>query len=175
MKQRRFWKQFWKQVDVRTPLECWGYKGPHNKDGYGIFSHAGYRELAHRLAWISERHPIPKRKNANHLCVDNPGCCNPDHLYIGTQADNVRDANRIGSYDWKEHLTPIWVRTGPGRKHKEINPTIAKNILELNRRGKNVAYISRESGVSRHLVNRLIDNTGRNVRNPRPNLLDFIT
>ena len=51
---------------------------------------AGEHELTHRAAWRMYRGPITQGAFVLHTC-DNPRCVNPDHLYLGTQADNVRD------------------------------------------------------------------------------------
>jgi len=50
----------------------------------------GERTSAHRAAWILWRGPIPDGMFALHHC-DNPACINPDHIYLGTQMDNMRD------------------------------------------------------------------------------------
>src|SRR5579863_7137496 len=58
----------------------------------------GYAQLhvsAHRLAWELVNGPIPKGMHALHRC-DNSRCCNPDHLFLGTQADNMADMRRKG-------------------------------------------------------------------------------
>lgn len=70
---------------------CWEWIGHRDPRGYGRFCVKASREvLAHRLAWVVHRGPIPDGMHVLHHC-DNPPCCNPDHLYLGTNADNVRD------------------------------------------------------------------------------------
>jgi len=68
---------------------------------------------AHRVAWILSRGPIPGGMLVCHHC-DNPPCCNPDHLFIGTHADNIRDRtqkNRSyqGERVWTNKLTEAQV------------------------------------------------------------------
>lgn len=76
--------------------ECWPFMGGRNKDGYGNF-HTDYPEhktvRAHRFAYILFVAPIPKGLFVLHSC-DNPPCCNPKHLFLGTQKDNMNDAAR---------------------------------------------------------------------------------
>jgi hypothetical protein len=83
--------RFWKKVDRRGKGECWPFLGPRNKSGYGVFSPWAYhtgRTLAHRMAW-EVTHGKPKLTIC-HRC-DNPPCCNPDHLFEGTNGDNTAD------------------------------------------------------------------------------------
>lgn len=59
--------------------------------GYGVFSRGHVNVLAHRDAWEkANEQPIPAGMVVRHSC-DNPPCINPDHLLLGTQADNMRD------------------------------------------------------------------------------------
>lgn len=72
--------------------------------GYGVLTVKGRRHLAHRLAWIERNGNIPAGMYVCHRC-DEPRCINPDHLFLGTQTDNMRDASRKGrvSHGEKNH------------------------------------------------------------------------
>lgn len=59
-------------------------------NGYGVVYAEGRRHSAHRAAWMLRNGPIPSGKVICHKC-DVPGCINPDHLFLGTHADNVAD------------------------------------------------------------------------------------
>lgn len=89
-------ERFEKRVQRGEKDECWLWLGQINYAGYGIFSPAGIsggrgdRAMAHRVAWELENGPIPKGKVICHKC-DNPPCCNFNHLFCGTQLDNVKD------------------------------------------------------------------------------------
>jgi hypothetical protein len=89
----------WSKVDKRDPAECWPWRGSLTEAGYGRTWIKGHGYYAHRVIYDLV-HPgeitldAPKDKISygfvRHTC-DNPVCCNPAHLIIGTQADNVQD------------------------------------------------------------------------------------
>ena len=85
--------RFWSRIKIGKPDECWEWKLGKDKDGYGRFSYASKNILAHRFAWILTNGPIPGILCVLHKC-DNPSCCNPNHLFLGTHKDNVEDAQR---------------------------------------------------------------------------------
>src|ERR1035437_8293700 len=66
-----------------------------NEKGYATISFNGKHSLAHRVAWELKNGPIEKRLNVLHTC-DTPACINTDHLFLGTQADNMRDKVKKG-------------------------------------------------------------------------------
>lgn len=99
---------FWKRVSQPSIDACWEWQGGKTEDGYGKTGYKGKNELAHRLAWELTYGAIPKNMNVCHNCPDgdNPACCNPAHLFLGTQGDNVRDMFGKG-------------RGNPGRRTKK--------------------------------------------------------
>ncbi len=66
-----------------------------NTNGYGFVTVGGRRVAAHRLAWALHNGADPTGKVVMHTC-DNPPCINPEHLVLGTHADNVADKVRKG-------------------------------------------------------------------------------
>lgn len=92
--------RFWSRVRpvARGPRKgCWLWTGARHPFGHGRFALGtgiapGY---THRIAWELLRGAIPAGMQVNHHC-DEPSCVNPDHLYVGTQGDNMRDAKRRG-------------------------------------------------------------------------------
>ena len=93
-------RDFWLFVD-RTP-GCWLWRGQTMNKGYGLF-HVPQHSLmlAHRLAWILDRGRIPYLLRVLHHCDVRP-CVRPDHLFVGSQTDNMRDASLKGRF---KHLT----------------------------------------------------------------------
>lgn len=76
--------------------KCWEWPGEKIKRGYGTISvwngkKRVARSLAHRVSWEAfHGEPPPASGVVCHSC-DNPPCCNPEHLFVGTQADNLKD------------------------------------------------------------------------------------
>lgn len=109
--------KFWERVDKRG--DCWLWTGAINNHGYGNVSHQGKYWKAHRLAWALTHGDIPPGMQVLHRC-DNPPCVRPDHLWLGTHTDNMRDraekgrhsvGNRRGSRHPLAKLTETDVRT----------------------------------------------------------------
>jgi hypothetical protein len=80
------------RVDLATG--CWLWTASLTRDGYGK-AWWGKSIRAHRLVWMLLRGPIDDEKKLLHRC-DRPACCNPDHLFVGTQRENVEDMDRKG-------------------------------------------------------------------------------
>lgn len=73
-----------------TSSGCWEWLGYCNVDGYGQINIGLGRFLTHRVTWVMVHGQIPKGMKILHIC-DNPPCCNPAHLWLGTNADNSAD------------------------------------------------------------------------------------
>jgi hypothetical protein len=91
-------ERFWAKVDKGPG--CWTWNAGREPKGYGQFGmdRGGTRWTttpAHRVAWELVNGPIPEGLLVLHHC-DNPPCVRPDHLYIGTHADNARDRTERG-------------------------------------------------------------------------------
>ncbi|SRR5712692_3899661 len=84
--------RFWSKVE-KGP-DCWIWKGGV-RNQYGAFNLIGPLEYVHRIAYRITVGPIPKGLLVLHRC-DTPLCVNPAHLFLGTQSDNLKDANVKG-------------------------------------------------------------------------------
>jgi hypothetical protein len=69
---------------------CWEWMGTKNPNGYGLFSSRYFSGAAHRASWEIFVGPIPDGLFICHKC-DNKSCVNPEHLFLGTQYDNMQD------------------------------------------------------------------------------------
>ena len=74
---------------------CWNWKAYKNPAGYGQVRVDWKLWLTHRLAWACHKGSIPDTLLVLHTC-DNPACCNPEHLFLGTHLDNVADKELKG-------------------------------------------------------------------------------
>lgn len=95
---RSFAERFWSKVDRRGPEECWEWTAGRQSDGYGRFREGGRSSPnlgAHRVAYVLAHGPIVRGLWVLHKC-DNPPCCNPAHLRLGTHEDNMRDMAEKG-------------------------------------------------------------------------------
>ena len=85
-------QEFWDSVDIKTDSECWEWKKSKSLLGYGRWRKNTY---CHRVAWIFTFGEIEDGMHVCHHC-DNPSCCNPSHLFLGTHMDNMHDRDAKG-------------------------------------------------------------------------------
>ncbi len=79
--------------DIETG--CWEWQLCRTRGGYGRVYFNGVAVLAHRLSYVLFNGEIPSGNMVLHSC-DNPNCCNPNHLWAGTQCDNMKDMRLKG-------------------------------------------------------------------------------
>lgn len=133
---------FWSKVDRRAADECWPWLGHRNHRGYGRFTRrfgSGTSKSRHvpaaRMAWeLTHLQEFPVGHHACHRC-DNPPCCNPAHVFPGTDRDNMRDCVAKGRH-WNTKKT----RCKRGHEFTASN-TIKRGNTRTCRACKNAAGV----------------------------------
>ncbi len=130
--EKRVFQRFMRFI-INDNNKCWEWIGPKLPQGYGLFGFPSGMKRAHRISWMFFKGEIPKGLFVCHKC-DNTSCVNPDHLFIGTQIDNWRDAINKGR-NYK--LPPFkWAEIMKIKKHhwqklnKEDIPLIKERLIK---------------------------------------------
>jgi predicted XRE-type DNA-binding protein len=136
------------EKDVIKQEGCWGWKGTIHKSGYPTISTSNIQKtrLAHRISWIIHKGSIPNDLHVLHSC-DVRSCTNPEHLFLGTHLDNMRDRTiklRQPSKLTKDQVIEIKQHLKEGHlTHKEIAKTfgVAGSVISNINKGKSWSYL----------------------------------
>jgi hypothetical protein len=131
-------QRFYDRIPWGANDECWVWPGIKTEDGYGRFG----RWRAHCIVWeLNSQQPVPKGMQVCHRC-DNPSCCNPTHLFLGTHQDNIDDKMRKGRY-----VPPTGAR-----------PDKSAEVHALRAKGLTVEEVAKELGIGTKAVYRDLRN-----------------
>lgn len=129
--------RFWSRVDKAGPVpahcpelgNCWVWTGKRNDSGYGVLTgmHGEKWQRAHRVSWLLA-HSAPGDLLVLHKC-DNRACIRPDHLFLGTDLDNVTDAIA------KRRNSPPPIRHGEANNKAKLTSCQVQEIRRLYSRG----------------------------------------
>lgn len=163
-----FEDEFWKHVDKSGgPDACWPGLGRHRF--YRNVRQGGRIRTRHRVAWELTNGPIPEGLWVLHHC-DNPPCCNPAHLFLGTNSDNQKDAYSKGRGGFQRHEVrrhrgdDHYARTQPwrlprGERHGGAKLTAAQ-ASDIRRRYQPIrgqmTALAREFGVHRTTIQHIV-------------------
>lgn len=136
-------RDFWSNVKTHSPDRCWEWTACLSRSGYGQFCWNGKVGPAHRFAYIDKIGPVPSGVFVCHRC-DNPPCCNPRHLFLGTAADNNKDCRDKG-------------RNSPPPDHSKLS---RERVMEIRSKFKphlvTAPMLAKEYGVPLHIVRHAI-------------------
>jgi CDGSH-type Zn-finger protein len=129
----------------KSPNGCWVWKGKITPNGYGQMKTDGKTEYVHRIMYEENVSPITDGLCICHKC-DNKPCCNPAHLFIGTQKENIADMIRKGR-------RPTLHGSAHGM-HK-LREEDVLNIREMLKNGAVGAEVGRQYKVSPVLISKI--------------------
>jgi hypothetical protein len=131
--EQRFFSRF-----AKLENGCWQWRSHTDKDGYGVLPGDSKNTRAHRLSYEIHNGPIPNEMVVCHKC-DNPGCVNPNHLFVGTIKDNAQDA-------LKKSRHYVGEKNGRSKLTEE-------NVKEILHSSLNGQQLADKFGVTRSTVN----------------------
>lgn len=152
--------RFWRKV-IKSD-GCWGWTARTMRAGYGVLDINGTTVGAHRLSWEIHRGAIPKGMCVCHKC-DNPMCSNPEHLFLGTHMDNMRDmvlkgrsasGLRSGAY-----AKPEKVLRGESVGNHKLTEQDVIAIREMHSAGKSQCKLSLQFNVERATIRGIVRRT----------------
>lgn len=124
---------------------CWLWSGAQDTSGYGLALQYGKPKTTHRLMWERTNGPIPKGLCVCHKC-DVRACVNPDHLFLGTVADNNADKDGKGRANH-----PL----GEKCANAKLNPDLVREIRARVAAGEEHRPLGKEYGVAHSQIGRI--------------------
>lgn len=153
--------RFWSYVEIAAPDACWLWSLTKSTGGYGQISFARKNRKAHRVAYFLHYGVDPESKLVCHRC-DNPPCCNPSHLFLGTEKDNTQDAKRKGRlkagvgarHGTKTH--PESHANGERSVKSKLTDETARLVRDLYASGQRQHEIAAQVGITREGVSQIV-------------------
>ena len=142
---------FWDYVDKSDG--CWTWNRSRYQSGYGavcVGDGPGRMDSTHRVAWRLAKGPIPRGMHVLHRC-DNRICVRPDHLFLGTNDDNIADMRAKG-----RNVDPPTHR-GASHHNAKLDPEKVRAIRLMRARGAILRDISAAYGVSIPVVHSVVN------------------
>jgi len=140
---------------------CWVWRGSLESHGYGQTKIRSKQVLAHRLSWLLHHGSLPGDLCVLHRC-DNPPCVRPDHLFLGTRADNFADMVAKGRRNVARgvrsgrHTKPERTARGVGSGKAKLDDDRVIAIRREYAEGATIAEVARRHDISeggvRHII-----------------------
>lgn len=152
-------ERFWAKVD--TSGDCWKWTASCNRKGYGQFRYDGRWKRAHRFSWeLHNGAAIPVGLFVCHHC-DNPACVRPDHLFLGTHEDNMRDMVEKGhGSGGRGPRTGERLASSPRGERHGAHKLMAKDVSRIRQMyamgGWTQAALGRHFGVHTAQIGRIV-------------------
>lgn len=144
-------ERYWAKVDFSNPTGCWLWTASTTRDGYGRWQpESGQNVLAHRFGWELLHGSIPAGLEVCHRC-DTPSCQRPDHLFLGTHAENMADCSAKGRINRESR--------NQGSKHgySKVNEDMVLEIRRRSQAGEPGLAIAKAFGISRANVSLIVN------------------
>jgi hypothetical protein len=141
--------RFWNKLEHVG--DCWEWTGFRSPQGYGSVAVNGKAARTHRVAYMLTFGEIPAGMCVCHKC-DNPPCCNPAHLFLGTHKDNRIDCIRKGR-EGHEGGAPKGCEARPAAK---LKPEQIIEIRELRKSGKQYSELAEMFGVCKSQIGHIV-------------------
>lgn len=136
---------FWPLVTAGKHNECWHFEGTLDRDGYGKFRLIP-EGLAHRVMYRLRVGVIPTGVHVLHTC-DNPRCCNPSHLFLGSPSVNMQDM-----WDKKRHRRLV----GENNNHAKLTSAKVTDIRNRYSSGETQVSLAKEFNVSQSNISEIV-------------------
>lgn len=156
--------EFWSKVARGDSSKCWLWLAATNQSGYGIVGGRPARR-AHRVAWEIANGPIPDGLYVCHQC-DVRLCCNPGHLFLGTQLENMADRSRKGrqrtAYEAPivsaalRASVPVLTRRGAHHPKSVFTESIVIEIRRRSMAGESTRQLASRFNVSHGAVKHVV-------------------
>lgn len=147
-----------RDVIANPPDGCASWPAAKNTRGYGITRFDGKSMLTHRVSWMLAHGDIPQGLGVLHRCKQSRACCNPLHLYVGTQLDNCNDRTRDGTANparGDKSGARLWPERRPRGEANSRAVLTSEQVLQIRERrsaGEPLLSIAMAFGVSKSLV-----------------------